>query len=110
MADVHNFAKAAFELYGDKLVEVNTGESATSLQYADHEVGQKHVIRGYLRRVIGDGLVLECNVNSNKQDILINVWSIISIMELRGNGNISDVYIDEYQERINIRNVKRRNK
>ncbi|KKN74494.1 hypothetical protein LCGC14_0390110 [marine sediment metagenome] len=109
-AKANGFAAAALEMYKDKLVEINTGEVATSLQFADHTVGQKHVIRGHLREVIGDGIVIECNVGSHKQQVLINAWSVVSIMELQGKGNISDIYIDEYKERNNIRNLKRQNK
>jgi hypothetical protein len=107
MDKIHGFAAAALELYQDKLIEINTGESATSLQFADFTTAQKHVIRGYLRDVIGDGLVMECDVNGHKQKVLINAWAVVSVMELEGNGNISDIYIDEFKERKNMRQLKR---
>ena len=105
--EVHGFAAAALFMYEDKLIEINTGESATSLQFADYSVDQKHVIRGYLRNAIGDGLIVECSVNGRQQNVLINVWSIVTIMELEGNGNISDIYIDEFKEKNNMRKLKR---
>lgn len=90
------FAVAALELYKDKLIEINTGETATSVQYSDYEKSQKHLIRGYLKDVIGDGLVIECQINKFKKIVLVNVWSIISIMEFTDNGHLSDVYVDEF--------------
>jgi hypothetical protein len=106
-AKIHGLAEAALSLYQGKVVEINTGETATSLQFADHEVGQKHVIRGILDDAIGDGLILICDVNGTKQKVLVSAWMVVSIMELCGNGNISDIYIDEYTRRANKRKLKR---
>ena len=103
---IHGYAEAALSLYKGKLIEVNTGETATTQSYAEVAIGQKHVVRGILDDAIGDGLVLICSVNGHKQKVLINVWSIISVMELCGYGHTCDVYIDEYKDRFN----KRRNR
>lgn len=99
--EIYGYAEAALALYKGKFIEINTGESVTTQNYAEVAVGQKHVIRGILDDALGDGLVIICDVNGYRQKVLINVWSIISIMELCGNGHTCDVYIDEYRERIN---------
>ena len=104
MVKLNPFAAAAIELYKDKLIEINTGEISTNLKFADHSISQKHVIRGTLINGIGDALVLECKINGVSQTILVNCWSIISILELKGNGNVNDLYIDEYKELLNKRN------
>ncbi len=106
MVETHGYAVAALEMYKDKFVEIYMGDSATSLQFADCSVNQKNVVRGRLRDAIGDGLVLECEVNHQKQNVLINVWSIVIIMELEGHGNISDIYIDEFKEKNSMRQLK----
>jgi len=107
MDNVHGYAGAAITMFKDKLVEVYTGNSATTLQFSECSVEQKSVIRGYLRDAIGDGVVIECKVHGNMQNVLINVWSIVTIMELKGHGNISDIFIDEYKEQENQRKLKR---
>ena len=93
----HGFAVAALSLYKDKFVQINTGESATTLLFDDHESEQKSLIQGILRGAIGDAIVIEVSLNGNSRSILVNCWSINTIMELTDKSNLSDVYIDEYK-------------
>ena len=95
MTDVHGFSTACIQLYKDKFVEVNTGETKTTLVLADFTHEQKSLIRGWVRDAIGDGLVVECKVGNHTKTVLINVWSIISISEVDEKGTMKDIYIDE---------------
>jgi hypothetical protein len=79
----HGFAAAALELYKDKVIEINTGEVQTTLLFDDHTKDQKSIVRGILKDAVGDALILECNVNGQRHDVLINCWSISSLMELK---------------------------
>ncbi len=103
----HGYAAALLQTYRDKLVEINTGESATTLLFDDHQVTQKSVIRGVIKDALGDALIIECNVNGAKQKVLINSWSINMVMELKGNGNLRDIYVDEDTERRRKRQTNR---
>jgi hypothetical protein len=96
----HGFAAAALELYKGKVVEINTGEVQTTLLFHDHTQDQKSIVRGILKDAVGDALILQCNVNGESHDVLINCWSISALMELKGVGNLKDVYIDEYKRHI----------
>jgi hypothetical protein len=107
MDDLSRVGPAVLKYFKDKYVEINTGESATSFQFIDHEVGQKDVIRGYLREVVGDAIIIECKVGAVTQPVLINAWAVICIIELIGHGNVSDIYVDEYKERNNMRKLKK---
>ena len=94
---VHGFAAAALQKYKGKEVEINTGESYTTLLFDDHTQGQKSVIRGTLVDAAGDAIVLEVNIRGKKHEVLINCWLIHTMMEF-GSGSSRDFYIDEYKE------------
>lgn len=99
----HGFAVAVLELYQGKLIEINTGEIQTTLLFDDRQLDQKSLVRGILKDALGDALILECSVNGHRQTVLINCWSISSIMELEGYGSLKDIYVDEYQQHLKKR-------
>jgi len=95
MANVHGYAQAALDLYKDKYIEINTGEVSTTLLFADSQIGQKSIIRGVLIDAIGDGMIVECEMKHGTKRVLINCWSIKSIVEIDGTGLTKDVYVDQ---------------
>ena len=95
--ELHGFAYACEQLYKDKMVEVNTGESKTTLRLSDFEVSQKSVIRGVLKGAIGDAIIIECPLNQVKKNVLVNVWNIISITDIEDKLGLNSAYIDEEQ-------------
>ncbi len=92
---VHGYAAAALQLYKDKEVDINTGETQTTLIFSDWETALKHIVRGVIRDAIGDALVVECKTRSGTKKVLINAWSINTIVET-GQGSILDIYMDEH--------------
>jgi hypothetical protein len=90
--DLHGFAAACLAVYKDKEVEINTGESSTTLLMADFETSQKDLIRGVLVDAIGDALIVEFEAKGEKKKIIISCWSVISITEI---GCMSQAYYDE---------------
>lgn len=90
--DLHGFAAACLYTYKDKMVEVNTGEQATTLLMSDFECSQKDLIRGVLIDAVGDALILEYETNKEKKKIVVSCWSVISIAE---SGTMKYAYVDE---------------
>lgn len=98
MADINPFASAALELYQDQVVEINTGETRTVLEFSDSSSYQKNVIRGKLVGALGDGLIVECVCAGKTHKILINCWSIKAISAVKNNKSLTDFYVDEFQK------------
>jgi hypothetical protein len=92
---IHGFAQACLDLYQDKIIEINTGESRTTLLLSDFQREHKSLLRGKLLSAIGDGLIIECSVGAIKKKVLINVWTIISITEAEDGLGMKDIYVDE---------------
>lgn len=99
MVELHGYCVAALELYKDKMVEINTGESVTSLEFADYTVSQRNILRGTLVGAIGDALVIKCQFGKQYRDVIVNVWAIICMAEMVGSkgGEINEIYIDDYR-------------
>ncbi len=92
---IHGYAAAALHFYKDKLVEINTGEVKTTLLWEQFQHDIKHVIRGVVKDAFGDGLIIEIQMSKGVKLVLINCWSIKSIIAVDGNGTTKDVYFDE---------------
>ena len=104
----HGFAIAALHLYKDKLIEVNTGESATTLLSDDYQTTQKSLIRGILRDAIGDAMIVEVPMKGKSRNVIINCWSTKSIMELTDDDSgLNEAYIDEYKKLESKRRLSR---
>ena len=95
----HGFGAAAFQLYEGQLIEVNTGETSSTILFDQEEVALKHIIRGILVDVVGDALILECAVPGGKKTIMINCWGILSIAPAEEAGMLKDCYFDEHSTR-----------
>lgn len=96
VGELHGFAEACLQMYKDKLVEINTGETKTTLILADFEHEQKSLIRGVVIDAFGDGILVECTVGGKKKKVLINAWSIVTISEIEHNNvTMKDIYVDE---------------
>lgn len=93
---LHGFAAAAMEMYEGHLVEVNTGESASTILFDQEEIALKHVVRGILINAIGDALIIKCTVPGGFKTIMINCWSISSITSTNEPGMLKDCYHDEH--------------
>jgi len=91
----NRYSLAALQLFKDKYVEINTGEVRTTLLFSDSEHDQKSVIRGVLVDVIGDGIVIECKMRKGIKKVLLNAWSVVTIIEIDDIGLTKDVYVDE---------------
>lgn len=98
MASPKSFAEAALELYKGKVVEVNTGETRTALQFSDFSSYQKSLIRGKVVNAVGDGLVLECLCGGDTHQVLVNCWSVTAITEIKDGRSLTDFYVDEFQK------------
>jgi len=96
MSDIilHGFAAALMNFYKNKIIEVNTGEIKTThiMDQFQHEV--KHLIRGELIDAFGDAIMLRCLIKGGTKDIMINCWSINSVVETETPGSLTDVYRD----------------
>lgn len=92
---IHGYAAAALHLYKNKMVEINTGEVKTTLLWDQFQKEIKHVIRGVIKDAIGDALIIEVRTAKGIKSVLINCWSINSIVAVDGNGTTTDVYFDE---------------
>ena len=90
----NGFAEACLYFYKDKMVEINAGETKTTLMLADFTHTQKSLIRGIILEAYGDGLLVECKVGRATKKVLVNVWSIISIAEVGGGVSMKDIYVD----------------
>ena len=98
MADlpVHGYAAAALHLYKDKEVDINTGETQTTLIFNDWQSELKHVINGIIRDAVGDALIVECKTRLGTKMVLLNAWSIIAITEVSSKASLKDLYKDEH--------------
>ena len=95
---VNGYAAAVLQLYKDKEVEINTGETQTILIFQDWQSELKQVIIGTVRDAIGDALVLECKTKFGPKTILLNAWSIRAIAEASSKTSLKDLYKDEHQK------------
>jgi len=91
----HGYGTACLQVFKDKLVEINTGEIKTTLNFSDWDQAHKNVIRGTFVDVIGDAIVMECDINNTKKKVMVNCWLIISITEIDDKFGIRDVYVDD---------------
>jgi hypothetical protein len=98
---IHGYGAACLYKYQNKKVEVNCGETAITMIYNDHTLQEKSVVRGVLKDVIGDALVLLCDVPGFKQkEVLVNCWCVTSVTSFDGTGSTKNVYYDEGSKRL----------
>lgn len=99
-ANVHayaGFSEALFTLLRNKLVEVYLGTTSEERQYSDYSITRKEVIRGVIKEVHGDLVVLEVKVPKSGVTNLVylNCWGITSVLEPVQGACTMDVYCDE---------------
>lgn len=90
------FAETLVELLQGKVVEIHTGDSGKTREYADYSVSPKSVIRGVLQGASGDCLIVECSTSDGRSNIVyINSWCVTLMIEPKNGMSIRDVYYDE---------------
>ncbi len=97
---MNGFGAALFYSYKGKKVELYCGNGAITMIYDDHSVEEKSIIRGVIKDVIGDALVVECDVLDKKKIILVNCWSIVSATEFDNVGTTRNLFYDEGSKRL----------
>ena len=90
------FAAAVLEMYEGKVVEINTGETSSTLLFDQENKDLKDTIRGIVHGALGDALILKCSVPGGHKTILINCYSIISVTSTNEPGMLKDCYFVEY--------------
>lgn len=96
------YLEALLPYLKNKTVEVYLGDSGKSRKYFDFETRQKEVIRGILKECDGDLLILEVkNKLGSTNDVYINSWAILLILEPKNKISIVDICVDD-----NIKQVK----
>ena len=91
----HGFAQAVFYLFKDKMIEINCGETSLQNNFSDFNIVQKSLIRGVLKQVIGDALIVHCVVKNTIKKVAVNCWTILTITEFNPQGGTKDIYYDE---------------
>ena len=97
--DVHlkyeTIAEAIGHLYLGKVIQVYLGEAGGSTHYADFDIEQKIFMEGKVLWAKGNVFALECQVETPSKNytttVLVNAWSVTSVMEKQGKINISMV-------------------
>lgn len=102
-----SYAELIAEKHKDKDVEIYIGDDTGTINYADHDVAQKSVIRGRIKHAEGDMLTIETPVVTAMQTYIveldIHAWCIRGVMRAQNNG-IGALTIFGNQE---IRRLKR---
>ena len=93
---IHGYAAAVIHLYKGKEVDIFAGDSKTKLIFKDWETELKSIIRGTIKEAIGDALLIECKTPLGPKEVLINVWSIKTVVPVDGATATKDFYHDEH--------------
>ncbi len=96
---LHGYAAAVMQMFEGQLVEINTGETASTILFDQEQLELKHVIRGIVDDAIGDALIIKCKVPGGHKTLMINCWNIISIAVVDKTGMLKDCYFDEHSSR-----------
>ena len=96
---LHGFAAAVLEMYEGKVVEINTGETSSTILFDQENKDLKDIIRGTVHGALGDALIHKCSVPGGHKTILINCWSIVSITSTNDPGMLKDCYFVEHSSR-----------
>jgi len=102
MSDL-SYAQAIGELLKGKMVEVFCGEQAKNLLFNDYEISQRSVIRGKIKDVIGDCLIIECERGGIKNNAYVNGWQIQTIVPINNTLSMVDVFDIEEPRPKNVR-------
>lgn len=95
------YAESLFTKLQNKKIEVYTGSSGKDREYADFTVTYKEVIRGIFVEAIGDLMILEVTDNlGNVNNVYINGWSVVSVMEPKNKMSTFDIYVDEAEKQV----------
>lgn len=84
-----------------KNVEVYCGQSRRNVKYSDYDVAEKTVVRGRLKEVLEDCIVVECNIMNaatsriHSNDLYMNTWSITGVCVPSDSLSITDMFVDE---------------
>lgn len=90
------FAEVIASLLMNEDVEVYTGESVGTINYSDHDVEQKAVIRGTIRGAQGQVLMLEIKVTTAMETrttmAFVNGWYIKGVNKVADGVPIAMVF------------------
>lgn len=96
-----SFAEAIFEKLQGKRVEVYTGSSSKTREYADFSYSTKEVVRGILKEASGDLIVLEVTGPEGATNLAyLNCWNVVAILEPKNKVSIVDIYGDEFDKQV----------
>jgi hypothetical protein len=82
-------------------VEIYCGSSKRTVQYSDYEINERAVVRGKLKNIVGDCIVVECSFKNGEtlkvhtNDIYINAWSVSGVCVPDASLSIVDMFIEE---------------
>lgn len=96
-------AKAIIQHFANKHCDIYVSEHTGKVLYSDHELEQLSLIRGTVIEAVGPMLVVMCNITTagsgDSVKVLINGWSIVSIMEHKDNISLLQVMsVDEQRK------------
>lgn len=94
-----SFAEIILKRLKNKMIEVYSGDTGTTRQYAQDSVTLKEVIRGKLIDAEGELLVVEVidNYTKNKNHVYINAWNVKSVVEPKNGLSVTDIYNGEHE-------------
>ena len=97
---LHGLAGPLLHLFKGKKVEINLGETAITMNYDDHSVDQKALVRGVLKDAIGDALIIDCEVFGKVKQVIVNCWSVNTVTEVDDVGTTKSIYYNEGSKRL----------
>ena len=97
------FAQAVNKRLINKYVEICHNMEKTTILQTDREHRQQAVVRGILKEVDNECLILlhEDYITNEKTLVYINSWSIVSMIEIRSSQNLARIY-EQDQNRSSI--------
>lgn len=82
MDHVKTFAETIYDIYADKFVEIYCGNTKAARKFAEEDTSCKELIRGYVRGASEYGLILECEIGQSSKMVVVNSFSIQTVMEV----------------------------
>ena len=98
MGSDFTFAESLLNRLKGKVVEVYSGDTATTRLYSDVNVSLKDVIRGELQDAEGEWLIIKVNTVNGSNLVYVNTWNIHSVVEPKNGVSMVDVYTMEHEK------------
>lgn len=84
--DKCNFVLGVLQYLKNKEVEIYCGDSKETLNFNDHDLRQKSLIRGTLIDGVGETLIVKVSKKNKEANVFISIWSVVSIIEYEKGG------------------------